>query len=276
MAKATMKLIGLLPQNVLSKWAGNIMNAPWSKYAIPLFIRVYGIDTNHLAQPLTDYQNLNEFFTRKLQSKAFVIEPDERTVISPVNGTLSEFGKIEDGKLLQAKNTKYTLDGLLGDSEEANVYQNGFYMTLYLAPSDYHRVHVPLKGEIVGYRYIPGRLFPVNKQAVRHVDNLFSKNERLVTHMDTSFGKCSVVQVGAFLVGSAQVEYANVQTNLGLDSFSEGLEQPISRSKGDDLGWFEFGSTVVLLLEDAEWVMREELQQGEKIKMGEALCRSIK
>jgi phosphatidylserine decarboxylase len=276
MAKSTIKLIGLLPQNVLSKWAGKVMNAKWSKYAIPLFIRFYGINTKHLTKPITDYKNLNEFFTRYLQPQAFVVDPNERAVTSPVNGTLSEFGKIDDGNLLQAKNTKYTLDGLLGGGDEVEVYRNGFYITLYLAPSDYHRVHTPLKGEIVGYRYIPGRLFPVNKQAVRHVGNLFSKNERLVSHMNTSFGSCSIVQVGAFLVGSAKVVYADVQTNSGIDTYSERLKQPVSKDKGNDLGWFEFGSTVILLLEDADWEMCADLQKGQKIKMGQSLCQNIR
>lgn len=271
MGRQAMKLMGLLPQNTLSKWAGKAMRSKRSKRAIPLFIKAYGIDSNLAEKPLHEYNHLNEFFTRRLHPEAFAVDRNQETVISPVNGTVSEYGTISEGRLLQAKNATYTLEGLLGGTEEAKVYENGTYITIYLAPSDYHRVHVPIEGEITSYRYIPGRLFPVNPQAVRHVDNLFSRNERLVTHLDTAHGRCAVVQVGAFLVGSAQVEYAEVKTNLGLKTFSERLEYPIHKEKGQGLGWFEFGSTVVLLLEGDGWALREGLESGQKVTMGQVL-----
>lgn len=252
------------------------MRTKASKHAIPLFVNAYGIDVATAERPLADYRHLNDFFTRKLKSEAFTVEQHEQIAVSPVNGTISEYGTIANGKLLQAKSTSYTLDGLLGDKDEAHPYQNGTYVTIYLAPSDYHRVHVPLQGTIVSYRYVPGRLFPVNQQAVKHVQNLFSRNERLVTHMETAHGRCAVVQVGAFLVGSAQVEYAEVETNKGLASFSERLPFPVQKEKGGGLGWFEFGSTVVLLLEGDEWQLSEDLHVGKQVKMGEALYQSTK
>jgi phosphatidylserine decarboxylase len=194
-------------------------------------------------------------------------------VVSPVDAVVSECGVAAGGKLVQAKGIAYTVAALLGGDEAlARRLEGGAYATLYLSPKDYHRIHFPLGGAVTGWRYVPGRLWPVNPASVRTVPGLFTVNERLVTVMETPVGACAAVAVGATVVGRVRASYdvAVPVTNLrGARAAARDYPAPIPVEKGAELGAFEMGSTVILLLEPGRASLR--LAAGQRVQMGEAI-----
>lgn len=271
MKKRIINAFKYIPQNILSKSAGVICSSPLSKPAVRLFAKLYKIDLNESEKELSDYKSMNEFFTRRLKAGARKMEGEANDYVSPVDGTIAEFGKIEEGQLIQAKGIKYKVESLVGEKELAERYKNGHFLTIYLAPSNYHRIHMPTDAAIEGYNYIPGRLFPVNSIGVEHIEGLFTKNERLISILKRSDKKIAVVKIGAFIVGSTKVSYDEVSTNKGLKKTILRYHKKIEIKKGEELGWFEFGSTVVLLFEKDEIIWNEQVKKGHKIKMGNAI-----
>lgn len=180
---------GVLPHHAISRVVGGVANSRFRPLAGPLvrwFVNAYNVDLSDARRTSPDqYTSFNDLFTRRLRDDARPLAGDERTVVSPVDGTLSEFGRIEDDRLIQAKGKHFTLGALLGNDARAGEYRDGHFVTIYLAPYNYHRIHMPSAGRVQNMSLVPGRLFSVNTATAAAVDNLFARNERVITHIET-------------------------------------------------------------------------------------------
>lgn len=264
-------LMSVLPQNAISHMAGSFANSKSSKVVIRAFAKHYKINTNETEKTLDMYESWNAFFTRKLRPGARPIDNGDNAIISPVDGVISEFGDIQEGKIIQAKGLMYSVGDLIG-KEEAIKFKNGWFMTIYLSPSDYHRIHMPIDGKISKYRYFSGSLFPVNKVGVETVEGLFTKNERVVTYMDVRGKKAALAKVGAFIVGSVKLSYADNAHSLERKcSYEKIMKEPLSLQKGVEVGYFEFGSTVILVFEKEMIHLDKGIQKGTVVKMGQKI-----
>ena len=234
------------------------------------------IDLGEAAQPDPyAYASFNAFFTRELKAgvRPVVSAPD--TAACPVDGTVSQLGRIESGTLLQAKGMRYTAAALLADEAAAAKYAGGSFACLYLAPYNYHRIHMPLAGRLTATRYVPGDLFSVNAATARTVANLFARNERVVCEFDTALGPLALVLVGALFVGSIETVHAG---EINPPSARRGavrvIEAGLGRefARGEELGRFNMGSTVVALFgRPAEF--EPSLRPGAAVRLGQALAR---
>jgi phosphatidylserine decarboxylase len=239
------------------------------------FARRYGIDLSECPD-LEVYRTFGEFFARPLRPGLRPIAQGDRVVASPVDGAVSETGIAEGGRLVQAKGIDYAASALLADEELARRLEGGAYATIYLSPKDYHRIHFPLGGRILGWRYVPGMLWPVNAASVRTVPGLFAVNERLVTVLETPVGRCAVVAVGATVVGRVHAFYDPTvpHTNLpGGAARRRDYETPLPAEKGQELGAFEMGSTVIVLFERDRVRLDPRLVPGARVRVGEELGR---
>jgi phosphatidylserine decarboxylase len=267
----------LLPKNALSRAAGALTRwrapAPVRLAAMRAFARRYGIDLSECPD-LEVYRSFGEFFARPLRPGLRPVAEGEEVVVSPVDAVVSETGVAAGGKLVQAKGIDYTAAALLGDDALAARLEGGAYATLYLSPRDYHRIHFPLGGTITGWRYVPGRLWPVNPASVRTVPGLFAVNERLVTALDTPLGRCAVVAVGATVVGRVHAYYDPTVPHTNQPSAPvrrRDYETPIPVEKGQELGAFEMGSTVIVLFEKGRVRLDPRLVPGARVRMGEPM-----
>jgi phosphatidylserine decarboxylase len=265
----------LLPKNAASRAAGALTRwrapAPVRLAAMRAFARRYGIDLTE-CDDLRSYGTFGEFFARPLRPGLRPVAPGDEVVVSPVDGAVSEAGLAARGRLVQAKGVDYALGALLGDVELARALEGGAWATLYLSPRDYHRIHFPLGGSILGWRYLPGRLWPVNPASVRAIPGLFTVNERLVTVLATPLGRCAVVAVGATVVGRVRASYdpAVPPTNLrGARPAARDYDPSLPVAKGAELGAFEMGSTVILVFEPARVALR--LAAGDRVRVGQAI-----
>ena len=269
--------LGALPKNALSRLVGALTRArfpaPVRFAAMRAFAARYGIDLTECGE-LEGFETFVEFFSRPLRPGLRPVAEGEDVVVSPVDGAVSQAGRADGGRLLQAKGIEYTLDALLGDTALASRFRGGAFATIYLSPRDYHRIHFPLGGRVVGYRYLPGRLWPVNPASVRGVPGLFTVNERLATILETPLGGCAVVAVGATIVGRIRVYYdpgAPYSNRAGAQAVAHEYAVPIPVEKGQELGAFEMGSTVILLLEPGRAALRPTLAEGTRVRVGEPL-----
>jgi phosphatidylserine decarboxylase len=279
MAELAYTFLKLLPRNTLSRALGAACRIPAPRpvmrAVIRGFARRYGVDAAEAERAIEEYPTFTEFFTRRLKPGARPIAPGERVPVSPVDGTVGEVGDIVDGRLLQAKGKHYTLAGLFGGpraEEDARRFAGGSFITIYLAPCDYHRIHAPLGGSITGYINVPGTLWPVNSIGVRNVERLFCVNERLTTFLDTPRGPCAVVAVGAMNVGRIRAVYDDVVTNARRTRAVQRAEyeKPIPITKGAELAIFEMGSTVVVVFAPGVKIAAE-IVPGRAIRLGERL-----
>jgi phosphatidylserine decarboxylase len=248
--------------------------APLLRPLIRTYVRAYKVDLSEAAEPLASYASFNAFFTRRLRAGVRPVDPDAGALVSPSDSRVNSIGAIPgDGRLEQIKGNTYALKALLG-GPEASEFQEGAQATLYLSPSMYHRVHSPVSGRIRCWRYLPGRLFPVNALAVRLVKELFAVNERLAIIIDTEqFGPVAVVMVGATNVGRMTLSFDSLVTNAGLPATAVRPAVPIPVERGHELGAFNLGSTVVLLVGRAAG-LHGQAGPGDLVKMGQALWRS--
>jgi phosphatidylserine decarboxylase len=272
-----LSLFYLLPKHALSRAVGRWARSPISRFAIPLFIRRFRINLEEAEKPWRDYPNLLEFFIRKLKPDARPVDSSPNTGVSPVDGVISQLGEITEGTLLQTKGVTYRLEDLLGgDSEQAAAFEGGKFVTIYLSPRDYHRIHAPAAGEVTHVSYIPGKLFPVNDFGVRVIPRLFVRNERLITFMRTSLGRIAVVKVGATNVGSIRLNFdPQVSTRSAGGRLRKVYEPPLPLSKGQEMGRFEFGSTVILLFEPGRVEWTSDWVSGTALKMGQPIVRGV-
>jgi len=270
------QLMKCMPTHSLSRLVGRLARHSISKAFIPIFAKQYKISLAEAEKGMHDYESLTDFFTRRLKSEFRPISADPDAVVSPADGKIAAFGTISDGLLVQAKGVYFSVWDLLGISkDEAASFNGGKYITIYLSPKDYHRVHSPIKGYITKYSCIPGTLFPVNAFGVRAVKGLFAKNERLISYIDTEqMGVVAVVKVGATIVGSVRVGYhpkATTNMKAGVVHHEALLAaKPINR--GEEIGYFEFGSTVILVFEQGQIDWTRELTPGKAVKMGEKIA----
>jgi len=237
------------------------------------YIRAYRVDMSEVAEPIESFATFNHFFTRRLRDGARPIASEQGVVVSPADSRVSSIGILpREAKRDPIKGRSYEIEALLGSAEEAARFASGVHATLYLSPSMYHRVHSPVDGNIVAWRYIPGRLFPVNTLAVRHIPGLFAVNERVSVTIDTpAHGRVAVVLVGAANVGRISLAFSPLMTNTGGAAVNEIPSQPIPIRRGAELGAFNLGSTVVLLIADPRLAPAAGTDPGELVRMGQAL-----
>jgi len=267
----------VVPKNALSRLVGRLTRAhaprPVRLAAMRAFAAHYQVELSECGA-LDTFRTFGEFFARPLRAGARPIAPGDDVLASPVDAVVSQAGRAEGGRLVQAKGLDYTLEALLADAKLAARFRGGPFVTLYLSPRDYHRIHFPLGGAVTGYRYVPGRLWPVNPLSVRGVPGLFTVNERLVTAMETPLGACAVVAVGATIVGRIRASYdpAIPPSNLPrARPVAREYPEPLAVEKGQELGAFEMGSTVILLLEPGRAALRPDLSEGTRVRVGEAI-----
>lgn len=268
----------ILPKHLVSVLAGQLadIKTPWIKNTfIKKFAKAYNIDMSNAIEPeLIKYPCFNDFFTRAIDPASRPIDLDNKSFCSPVDGAMSQFGKIKQGAIVQAKNHHYsTLELLGGDDQNAKLFEQGEFCTIYLAPKDYHRIHMPCDGKLVEMLHIPGQLFSVNPLTARNVPKLFARNERVVCLFDTQFGKMAMVLVGATIVGSIETVWAGNITPPTRKQIKHWQYQDneVSLSKGEEMGRFKLGSTVVLLMENKNWQWDETIELEKSLILGQKL-----
>src|ERR1700722_17135901 len=267
----------VLPQHGLSRLvlAAARVRTRWFKNAIIRgFLKLYRVDMTEAAEsdPYR-YGSFNEFFTRALKDGARPITGDA-AIASPVDGCISEAGMIDRDRLLQAKGRHSRPTGLLAAQPWASRFEGGSYATIYLAPFNYHRVHMPLLGELKETVYVPGRLFSVNAATAQQVPGLFARNERILTLFDSDVGQFALVMVGALNVGSMATVWAGDITPAARRVITRVPSPSTTLEKGAELGRFNMGSTVILLFEPkrAEW--HPLLRAGSVVQLGQAIGRN--
>lgn len=269
-------LLRFLPKNLISRLFGGFAARRRPRWMVRLvnrwWARHFEVDLAEAEHPIEHYDSLLAFFTRRLKNGARPLAQESDVIVSPVDGRVGAFGKIEDGRLLQAKGLDYSLASLLGSEEAAVAFKNGHFCTLYLSPRDYHRIHSPGRGRVTRSLYEPGTLWPVNASAVRTVPSLFAVNERVTTWVDNERGALAVVMVGATNVGSIRLAYQDFLTNRGGRRTVLEHQPPIEVERGEHLGTFELGSTVVVLMSAASFRW-EGLREGEWVPLGRAIGR---
>ena len=247
-----MAAVGCLPRSRLSRAARAAADLH-SRMAVRRFAALYEIDVSDAEKPLDAYRSVHELFTRRLRSGARPVDQEPNVLVSPVDGRISAAGRIGEGQLFQAKGRTYRLEALLADGDALKRFAQGSYVTIYLAPPDYHRIHAPAEGSVRGWVHVPGDLYPVNRASVNQVDALFARNERLITYLATeTWGDIAVVQVGATVVGRVRASYAPEPTthvpSVREPRFGD-LRPPVDVTRGEEIGVFEMGSTVILVTE---------------------------
>lgn len=268
-----------LPQHFISWCYGqlsHIQNPCFKNWAIKRFIRLYGIDMQEaIEQDPTAYACFHDFFIRRLKPELRPLDQTPNGVCSPCDGVISQIGRIEQGTLVQAKNHSYSVASLLGGGIDPTPFANGSFTTIYLAPKDYHRVHMPCQGTLAQMSYIPGDLFSVNPLTAAHVDQLFARNERVVSVFHHQHGSFAMVLVGAMIVGNIATRWAghlSSQTNKEIRHihYPQTPEQHIVLDKGEEMGYFSLGSTVIMLFaENLRW--EKEYSQDSRIVVGQRI-----
>ena len=262
-----------LPQILITRLIGWLAKREtrWLKNALVRgFARAYSVNVGEAGAAVPDgYANFNAFFTRELAAGARAVDDAPGAIVAPCDGVISETGRIEDGRLVQAKGFRYTAAELLVDHDFAAAFDGGSFMTIYLAPYDYHRVHMPVTGRITAHRHVPGRLFSVNGATAAAVPRLFARNERRVFHIDGDM-TMAMVMVGALNVGSISTVWSGTET-AGYHERHTPLALPDAGfERGDTVGWFNMGSTVILLT-PAGSTFDDALVAGDVLRMGERI-----
>ena len=275
------KLLQLtLVQHGCSRFMGWVANCRWlwlKNSLIKWFIARYQVDLSEAEhQDLIVYPHFNAFFTRALKPAARSIVTAENAIACPVDGTISQLGFISEGNIFQAKNQTYSLKQLLADVPPyTELFYNGHFATFYLAPKDYHRVHMPLTGQLQEMWYVPGQLFSVNAKAAQTVPQLFARNERLVCTFETKAGTMVLILVGAMLVAGIQTIWSGLvvpSREKKLQTWNYGPNE-IALQKGQEMGHFEFGSTVIVLFQQERMQWHKELMEGSVVRMGQEIAQ---
>jgi len=268
----------LLPKQALTEFAGKVAGAQgsWTPALISWFIGRYKVNMAEAANPdVRSYATFNEFFTRALKPGARPLA--EANYVCPVDGAISQFGRIEHDQLFQAKGHTYSTTALVGgDAALAAQFQNGSFATIYLSPKDYHRIHMPCDGRLTRMIYVPGELFSVNPVTARGVPGLFARNERVVCVFDTAQGEFVLTLVGATIVGSMATVWHGVVNPPRTGEVREWRydEQQISLKKGDEMGRFLLGSTVVMLFQKDALQFNSQWCPALPVRMGEVMGNS--
>lgn len=270
----------VLPKKIVSRLVGRLASAEmgkWTTWLIKNFIKHYNVDMQDAEiTDISKYKSFNDFFTRSLKKNARPINKDKSTLTHPADGTISEFGNIYKDAIIQAKGHYYSLEALLGGNhEDAKSYENGQFMTIYLSPKDYHRVHMPFDGKLKKMIFVPGELFSVNPLTARNVDNLFARNERVICFFENEkIGEFVVVMVGATIVASISMVFAGIVAPQGKDIKTYDYQKEnVVIKKGAELGCFLLGSTVICVFPQNTLNFVENMTIGTSVKMGETFAK---
>lgn len=282
--RATLHLLERLPQAALSRTLGRIADVTVPRIARRAVLgsaaRALGIRLDEAELPLEEYRSINDLFVRRLRPGARSWPHDDATVASPVDGIIGQHGTITDGRLLQAKGRSYSVAALLGSDDDAAAFDGGEFVTLYLSPRHYHRIHAPCSGSIPWARHVPGALLPVNEPAVLHIPDLFPRNERIICMIAAPVGRVAVVAVGAYNVGRISTAFDDdwagrgrtVANRRGAALETRTYDPPRRVTQGEEIMAFHLGSTVVLLMQ--EGVRPEPLRAGMEVRLGDVLLRT--
>jgi len=267
----------ILPQHFLSRIVYALMRSEikWVKnLLINVISRMAGINYDEALSPdPADYASFNAWFTRALKPGVRVFDPDPNAFLSPCDGKISETGSLQENRILQAKGRDYSLQDLLANDPVCGELTGGYFSTIYLSPKDYHRIHMPLGGHLQRMIHVPGRLFSVAPYTVRQVPRLFARNERVISIFETDFGPLVMVLVGAMLVSSTETVWAGEVTptkdkKVTVKDYSD---EEIRLEKGEEMGRFNMGSTVILLMPPDALKSLEGLGAGDAVKVGQKL-----
>jgi len=267
----------LLPQHLLSRLAGAVADChwPWLKNAfINWFVGRYQVDMSEaVEEDPTAFSCFNDFFTRALKKGARPLDDEANSILCPADGAISQLGAIEHGRIFQAKGQSFSaLELLGGNPEHAALFQGGQFATVYLSPRDYHRVHMPLGGELREMTYVPGKLFSVNRNTAENVPELFARNERVVCLFDTEAGPMAVVLVGAMIVASVETPWAGLvappRRQLKIEQYGQAAP---ALDRGAEMGRFKLGSTAIILFGPGRTQWTESLKTGDAVRMGQRM-----
>ncbi|WP_258271236.1 archaetidylserine decarboxylase [Aggregatibacter actinomycetemcomitans] len=270
----------VMPQLYLTQLAGWFAKQKWgavTHFVIKLFAKKYNVDMSEAKKEnFSDYESFNQFFIRELKDGARKINENPTALCLQADGRVSQIGHIDDELLLQAKGHFFSLSDLLaGDEELVNTFKNGEFATIYLSPRDYHRVHMPCDATLRKMIYVPGALFSVNPFLAEHVPNLFARNERVICLFDTEFGPMVQILVGATITASMSTVWAGVINPPRADEvkvWTYQEENAVKLTKGQEMGAFQLGSTVINLFPANRVTLAEHLQVDEPVRVGEMLA----
>ncbi|AFP85456.1 phosphatidylserine decarboxylase precursor [secondary endosymbiont of Heteropsylla cubana] len=268
----------------LAGWIAKCQGGFFTRAIITLFIRWYRINMQEVQeQKLVNYKTFNDFFVRTLRHEARSINADPSTLVCPADGIISQYGMIEDGRIFQAKGHQYTLEALMACNQPMlNKFQNGSFVITYISPSDYHRVHMPCNALLREMLYVPGTLFSLNPLMSANVPNLFARNERLICFFDTEFSFMVQILIGATIVGSIETVWGGTITppRQGILKHwnypQAGERGAIILLKGEEMGRFKLGSTVINLFEGKSVILEKNLHLNCVSRVGQPLARGIK
>jgi phosphatidylserine decarboxylase len=275
--------LALLPHQLLSRLVRSVtrwQTGGFKNRLIRLFIRHFKVNMDDAeARGAEDYSDFNHFFTRALKPAARPFPDDPLAIVSPVDGRVSQAGDITAGRLLQAKGRDYSLAALLGgDSRQVALFRNGRFATLYLSPRDYHRIHMPCPGKLLETTYIPGRLFSVAPHTTRAIPGLFTRNERLVCLFETPTGPMALIMVGAIFVSCMETVWSGIVNprmamSLQKTVCNQSGNQAVELQRGEEMGRFNMGSTVIILYgpDRVEWV--DSLNAGQPVQLGQIIAQ---
>jgi phosphatidylserine decarboxylase len=269
-------LFYVIPHHAISRvvYLVTRLRGPQVKPMVAWFVKSYGVDMSDAEEPeISYYQTFNEFFTRPLKRDIRPIAPGDNTLACPCDGKLSQAGPVRSGAILQAKGRAYSaLELLGGDKTMAAKFADGRFATIYLAPHDYHRIHMPLDANLVRMIHVPGRLFSVAEWTVEEIPRLFARNERLVCYFETAAGPLAMVLVGAINVSAIETVWSGLVVPpraKKIDEFDYSHTRKTIK-KGAEMGRFNMGSTVILLTgKNVEWL--PHIKNGQKVKMGQLI-----
>lgn len=264
-----------MPQQLLTLLMGKlaeIRNPRFKRWMIQRFIQTYKVDMSlALEENIENYPTFNDFFIRQLKPELRPITPERDAIASPVDGTIAQIGYIKHNQLLQVKEFYFDLETLVGqDSSLAQTFYDGSFVTLYLAPHDYHRVHMPIQGSLEKTIYVPGKLFSVNRISSELIPNLYSRNERLISVFATQAGPMAVIMVGAMIVGSISTAWEQ-KIKRDQKGRVQTFDHPITLDKGEEIGYFSLGSTVILLFAKDRIKWAPHLKPATPIQFGQFL-----
>lgn len=234
------------------------------------FIKMYNVDTDEIEKPVEEYRSLSAFFIRKLKPGARTMDDDPETIVSPVDGLVMTSGKLTDSmEALQIKGRRYELKKLIPENQNISSYRNGRYIQLYLSPRDYHRIHFPFESRVCRATYRKGRLLPVNPFSLSHFKNVFPENERVILELEHGKHRALMALVGALNVGRIGLSFSDFETNRGRRKNREIPLEQNHGDKGNDLGWFMMGSTVVLFFPENEF--DPSVESGSTVRVGQPI-----
>ncbi|MDH5178440.1 MAG: archaetidylserine decarboxylase [Gammaproteobacteria bacterium] len=269
-----------IPHHLLSRLMGKLTHSRNKLVKLTymkFIIKFFGVNMDEAQeQDLNQYEHFNAFFTRALKPEARPIVDNPAKLASPVDGRISQMGPINKDRLFQAKGHEYSLGALLGAEDKwAKQFVEGEFATIYLSPKDYHRIHMPCDARLKEMRHIPGKLFSVNPATTRAIPGLFARNERLVCLFNTPVGPMAMILVGALFVASIETTWQGVITppthaDMQVTQYAEGMLE-VALKKGEEMGRFNMGSTVILLFRKDKMQWLEGLEAGSAVNMGQEI-----